>query len=50
MKGILHLVCKYQNEPRAMAINGKPLTLDPREWDNQYNVSINVGLGNGTGR
>ena len=49
MKGILHLVCKYQNEPRAMAINGKPLTIDPREWDNQYNVNINVGLGNGTG-
>ena len=49
MKGILHLVCKYQNEPRAMAINGKPLNIDPREWDNQYNVSINVGLGNGTG-
>ncbi len=49
MKGILHLVCKYQNEPRAMAINGEPLTIDPREWDNQYNVNINVGLGNGTG-
>jgi len=49
MQGILHLVCKYQNEPRAMAINGKPLMIDPREWDNQYNVNINVGLGNGTG-
>ena len=49
MKGLLQLVCKYQNEPRAMAINGKPLTIDPREWDNQYNVNINVGLGNGTG-
>ena len=49
MKGILHLVCKYQDQPRAMAINGKPLNIDPREWDNQYNVSINVGLGNGTG-
>ena len=49
MKGILHLVCKYQDQPRAMAINGQPLNIDPREWDNQYNVSINVGLGNGTG-
>jgi hypothetical protein len=49
MKGILHLVCKYQSEPRAMAINGKPMNIDPREWDNQYNVNINVGLGNGTG-
>ena len=49
MKGLLQLVCKYQDEPRALAINGKPLNIDPREWDNQYNVNINVGLGNGTG-
>ena len=49
MRGILHLVCKYQDEPRAMAINGKPMDIDPREWDNMYNVNINVGLGNGTG-
>jgi hypothetical protein len=31
-----------------MAINGKPMNIDPREWDNLYNVNINVGLGNGT--
>ena len=49
MKGLLHLVCKYQDEPRALAINGKPMNIDPRECDNQYNVNINVGLGNGTG-
>ena len=49
MRGILHLVCKYQDQPRAMAINGKPMNIDPREWDNMYNVNINVGLGNGTG-
>ena len=49
MQGILHLVCKYQNEPRAMAINKKPLNIDPREWKDMYAVSINVGLGNGTG-
>ena len=49
MKGLLHLVCKYQDKPRAMAINGKPMNIDPREWDNMYNVNINVGLGNGTG-
>ena len=49
MRGILHLVCKYQDEPRALAINGKTMQIDPREWDNLYNVNINVGLGNGTG-
>ena len=25
------------------------MNIDPREWDNMYNVNINVGLGNGTG-
>jgi len=49
MRGILQLVCKYQDQPRAMAINGKPMNIDPREWDNMYNVNINVGLGNGNG-
>ena len=49
MKGLLQLVCKYQSVQRALAINGKPMNIDPREWDNQYNVNINVGLGNGTG-
>jgi hypothetical protein len=49
MQGILHLVCKYQNEPRELKIAGKPMMLDPREWANNYNVKVNVGLGNGTG-
>ena len=47
MQGLLHLVCKYQDEPRALAINGRPMNIDPREWTNLYNVNINVGLGNG---
>jgi len=49
MQGILHLVCKYQNQPREIKISGKPMMLDPREWTNNYNVKVNVGLGNGTG-
>ena len=28
-------------------MRGKWVTFDPREWSNQYDVSINVGLGNG---
>lgn len=47
-QGILQLVCKYQNKERMLRINNKPTVLDPREWDNLYDVSINVGLGNGT--
>ncbi len=31
-----------------MRLNGKYVSFNPREWSNQYNVSINVGLGTGT--
>ena len=47
MQGILHLVCKYQDKERMLLIAGNPVTIDPTEWKNLYNVSINVGLGNG---
>lgn len=47
-KGILHLLCKYQDKERLVRINGKFVPFNPREWNDQYNVSINVGLGTGT--
>ena len=47
-QGILQLVCKYQTKPVIMKIDNKNVTIDPREWDTQYNVTINVGLGNGS--
>ena len=31
-----------------MKIDNRNVTIDPREWDTQYNVTINVGLGNGS--
>jgi hypothetical protein len=46
-KGILHLLCKYQEKARTIKLRGQWVSFDPREWDDQYNVSINVGLGNG---
>jgi hypothetical protein len=46
-KGILHLLCKYQDREQAIRLNGQWVSFDPREWKDQYNVSINVGLGNG---
>lgn len=46
-KGILHLLCKYQNQPKTVRIHGKFVQFDPREWSDQYQVTINVGLGNG---
>jgi F0F1-type ATP synthase membrane subunit b/b' len=46
-ENILHLLCKYQDKPRVIRLRGKYVSIDPREWSNQYDVSINVGLGTG---
>jgi len=45
--GILHLVCKYQDKPAIIRLRGKYVPIDPREWSNQYDMQINVGLGTG---
>jgi len=46
-KGILHLLCKYQDKPRLVRMRGEFVEFDPRTWANQYDVAINVGLGAG---
>jgi hypothetical protein len=46
-RSILHLVCKYQDKERIIRLRGKFVPIDPREWKNEYDVSINVGLGTG---
>lgn len=45
--GIFHLLCKYQDKARVVRMRGKYVSIDPREWKNNYDVSINVGLGTG---
>ena len=44
---ILQLLCKYQDKARVIRLRGKYITIDPREWTNGFDVSINVGLGTG---
>jgi hypothetical protein len=44
---ILHLLCKYQDKARVIRLRGKYVSIDPREWANGFDVSINVGLGTG---
>jgi predicted GNAT family acetyltransferase len=44
---ILQLVCKYQDKARIIRLRGKYITIDPREWVNGFDLSINVGLGTG---
>lgn len=45
--GIFHLLCKYQDKARIVRMRGKYVSIDPREWKNGYDLSINVGLGTG---
>jgi len=46
-KAILHLVCKYQDKERIVRMRGKFVSIDPREWSNEYDLTVNVGLGTG---
>jgi hypothetical protein len=48
MKGILHLLCQYQDKPKVVRLRGQYVQFDPRSWSNEYDVSINVGLGTGS--
>jgi len=47
-KGILGLVCKYQQKERIIRINNKYVPMNPREWKEEYNITVNVGLGTGS--
>jgi predicted GNAT family acetyltransferase len=44
---ILALLCKYQDKARIIRLRGKYISIDPREWVNGFDISINVGLGTG---
>jgi hypothetical protein len=44
---MLKLVCQYQDTKTMFRLNNKFIEVDPREWDTQFDVSINVGLGSG---
>ena len=46
-KNILHLLCKYQDKQRVIRLRGQFVAIDPREWDNEYDITVNVGLGTG---
>ncbi len=46
-KGILYLLGKYQDKSKIVRMRGKYVQFDPRTWSNEYDVSVNVGLGSG---
>ena len=44
---MLQLLCKYQDKARVIRLRGRYVSIDPREWENGFDLSINVGLGTG---
>ncbi len=46
-KLMLKLVSQHQNKAERVKLNGKWADYDPREWTNQFDMTINVGLGTG---
>ena len=44
---MLKLVCQNQDREAITKIAGKWVSIDPREWRNQFDCTINVGLGTG---
>jgi hypothetical protein len=46
-KQILKLTCQYQEKKQVVKLTGGWVEIDPREWRNQFDVTINVGIGMG---
>lgn len=46
-QGILKLLIEFQLEPLSFRLNNKFVQMDPQEWRDQYDMTINVGLGTG---
>jgi hypothetical protein len=47
-QGILTLVCKYQDKERIIKLRNKFVPMNPREWIDRYNATVQVGLGTGS--
>lgn len=46
-KLMLKLVCQHQDKRAEVRLAGNWVAIDPREWRNQFDVTINVGIGMG---
>ena len=47
-KLILHLITTHQDQPRMVRLSNKFVPIDPRAWNANMDVSVNVALGRGT--
>lgn len=46
-RGISYITSKYSQKSTALKLRGTWVDIDPREWKNEFNMTINVGLGTG---
>lgn len=44
-KGILHLLTKYDSKPRTVRLRNSFVPINPAEWDSEFDVVVQVGLG-----
>jgi hypothetical protein len=47
-RGLLRMVCRHQDHARVLRLRGKWVNVDPRYWDADMDVSVNVAFGHGT--
>jgi hypothetical protein len=47
-KGLLRLIIRHQDKPRMVRLRGKWVQVDPKYWDVDMDVQVNVALGHGT--
>lgn len=47
-RGLLKEVIKYQDRPRVVRLRNEWVPVDPRYWDAEMDVVVNVGLGTGS--
>ena len=47
-KIVLHLITTHQDAPRMVRLRNEFVPIDPRVWNSNMDVSINVALGRGT--
>jgi hypothetical protein len=47
-RGVLREVIRNQDKPATVRLRGKWVTVDPRDWDMDADVTVDPGLGRGT--
>ena len=45
--GVLHLLQKHQDKAVTVRLNNEYVDIDPRAFDNKFDMEVDVGLGNG---